>query len=236
MQVSELFGIFDKENGKTVYIIGTGPSLRVFPKDFLTGETCIGLNRAYEHVECFYNLTIHPELIPRDYVTWYPRTWITKKKNWLTKPKKEQLVLTYWFDNNKDVKDFRYVTKGHDCLYVGRGIHTTALVLAARMGAKTAVLVGVDMLDLAGDHHATSQSVRFHGFPPREVYNEYYANTCILRKMLRQYYKMEILCLSSLLGNRPQEDYKRLLDEYQIPLHPPPKDDSPYKRKLLDFS
>ena len=49
MRVSELYD--EVEPGQSVYIIGTGPSMRVFPLDYLRGKTCILLNDAHMHLD-----------------------------------------------------------------------------------------------------------------------------------------------------------------------------------------
>lgn len=47
MRVSELYGRF---TGKDCWIVGTGPSLNVFPREILIGKTCILLNDAQSHL------------------------------------------------------------------------------------------------------------------------------------------------------------------------------------------
>lgn len=247
MQLSE----FIKDSRKkykdaTIYIVGTGPSLRFFPKNFLKDKICIGLNRAWETFDhpFEYNLTIHPETIPNVYANWYPTfKWITKKKDWLSKPNKQQSKNTIWFNNNKDVKDFSSLNKifsdrPDDLLYVGRGIHTAASLLVAAMGAQTAVLVGCDLGTTLGQHHVTSQSVRFHGMPPDSVYSEYYYNISILRKYIHQFRPdFSLLSLSPFLGEYyAKEECEALSNMLQIEMLPEPKDVSTYKRPCLDFT
>ena len=45
MQAFELWG---RHAGETIYIIGTGPSQRLFPLDFLSDKITIGLNQAWK--------------------------------------------------------------------------------------------------------------------------------------------------------------------------------------------
>jgi hypothetical protein len=100
----QLSAVKDKYKHQTVYIIGTGPSLRVFPVDILEKEITIGLNQAYKSLQFrpTYNLTIHPELIPK----YEPLRWITKRKGQTIKWHESQ---AYWFENNVDVLDFSYL-------------------------------------------------------------------------------------------------------------------------------
>ena len=66
MDISKLWG---KHEGETIYILGTGPSVRCYPnlKRILQGQIVIGLNEAFKYHPCWYNLTIHPDLIPDNF-------------------------------------------------------------------------------------------------------------------------------------------------------------------------
>ncbi len=228
--------LFNKDKDETIYIIGTGPSLRLFPKNFLKDKLTIGLNYAYKYVNCDLNITIHPEVIPKD---WYKKSqaWITKKKNPLPTEPHDQI---YWFENNKEVFDYEYLLGTDETLYVGRGIQTGALSLAAKMGFKTAILVGCDMCYLGPDngrhHHFDDQPIQFHGLSPKEVYTEYYSNTAMVRYKLKKAYGMETLSMSPFIGlDHHNRDYRRLCEEYDLPSIAPAKDISNYTRRKPDF-
>lgn len=220
----------------TVYIVGTGPTLRLFPTEFLNQYYTIGLNEAYKHYKCDVNLTIHPELIPL-----YPKRigdWVTKEKGEF---KKDVCIngSVYWFENNKDVKDFEYIKPEYkNKLYVGRGIHTGAMCLAAKLGFKYAIMVGCDMGHFgANQHHAHDAPVQFHGLPANIVYNEYYFNAAILRKKLRELYGIEFLSLSPCLAPEihGKVDFYELASEKRSTHLPNPKDISTYNRDKPDF-
>ena len=230
MKVSDLYNRFKNE---TVYIIGTGPSLRLFPVKFLSSNLTIGLNQAYKYLPCTWNITIHPELINDD---WVERgdIWITKKKHPMPPEPHEEI---YWFENNKDIFDYSYLYPGKvDVLYVGHGIQTGALSLAAKMGFKNIFMVGCDMCSLGREHHFHPQNIQFHGLSPQEVYNEYYANTAMVRFKIKEKFKVNIFTLSPFLGlGHENRDYRRLKKEYDLPDIPNPKDVSEYQRKRPDF-
>jgi len=231
-----------KHTGETIYVIGSGPSLRFFPGNFLESQITIGLNLAYKSLKFkpTYNLTIHPELI--DKTTCFEYTWITKKKDWLAKPKEKHIRHIYFFQNQKEINDMSYVFLARQraregYVYVGRGIHTAGAILAAVMGARTCVLAGVDLGAIGDDHHATGQSVRFHGMPPEGVYREYYFNLRRIRSILRVNYGMSILTLSPFLGlHHVEEEYNFLQSELGYPKLPKPTDTSAYKRDSFDFT
>ena len=183
MDISELW---DKHKGKTIYILGTGPSVRCYSNlnKILNGKIVIGLNEAYKYYDCIYNLTIHPDLIPDNRETLVAGKWIIKPKGKYGDIKQHDSRF-YVFQNNKDVYDFSYITKVKGRLYVGRGIQTAAMVLAAQMGASLIVLIGCDFSQLGPDHHSHETHVEFHGLLSQEVYQEYYQNTAIVRSKLR---------------------------------------------------
>jgi len=228
--------LYNRYKGRTIYIVGTGPTLRVFPKMFLQNEITIGLNRAWESMEhrLTYNLTIHPELIPRDF--WQKKqTWITKRKDWLTNTNRNLANRIFFIKNNHNPHDYSYLKSNTGHIYIGRGIHTGALSLAAKMGATNAVLVGCDFGQVGKDHHATAQTTQFYGLGEQVIYNEYYLNCVELRKKLKEAFGMEILTLSAILGYRPEKDYDKLCEEQGLDALSNVDEVTKVKRKHIDF-
>lgn len=231
MKVERLYGRFKE---KTAWIIGTGPSLRMFQWDgFFTHRITIGLNNAHKTIACLYNLTIHPELIPEECVDL--DNWITKRKgekgSWSSRLE-ENDPNVYVFQNNKELHDYTPLTSSDNRLYCGRGIQATAMCLAAKMGCKTAILVGCDMNSLGGDHHAHKQHVRRHGLSPQDIYDEYYECSAIVRDKLTSHYGIRFYTLSPFLGlGRENEDYERLKKFHDLGGFPEPEDTSRYVRE-----
>lgn len=230
MKISELY---KTAIGQVVYIVGTGPSMRVFPKEFLIGRKIIGCNQAWRHCKPDVNLTVHPELILDQ------KREENKKRSWATKAKPPLDGLTeaspdiYVFRTSTEVEVL--CTQPKDTLYLGHGIQCTAIDLAVRMGARAIFMVGCDMNDLGGDHHGHSQHVRFHGLPPKDVYEEYRRFTAKVRRIVRDRFKIPVLTLSPFLGqNAAGEDYQRLVAELNLPALPPPADTSAYNREKTD--
>jgi len=252
MKVSNLYNKFC---GQTIYILGTGPSAKFFPFRLLSGQVVIGLNAAYQlYDRCTFNLTIHPELIPKDFHTTTKQIWITKRKDWLASGyarKIDQCV--YWFTNNSDLKDYNNLTSVDDSLYVGRGIATAALSLTAKMGAYAAVLVGCDMsivhpkgdsrsnlthdrgcqIDSIDPHYIYYQSVnkptQFHGLNPKDVVKEYYLS---LREVQKRLPDLKVL---SLIPYCAAEYWKEEYLELEKDLPFQVQDTSKYQRSKPDF-
>lgn len=220
------------------FIVGTGPSLRVFPKEILKNAPIIGLNQAWRHVDTTFNLTVHPELYlefvaanpagrpPRE--NGYSGPWIIKQKAPMA-----HLELTdhdhYVFHTSPDLKTV--ADRPDDVLFIGEGIQCTAADLAARMGAEVIVLVGCDGTNLGGDFHADAQHVRWLGQKPADQYALYRKRTAQVRKVLRDVHKVSVVTMTPFVSaGFPDEDYLRLCQELNLPRLPAPKDVSPYKR------
>lgn len=233
--------------GRDVYVVGSGPSMRLFDVRFLLGKPTIALNQAWRYwtgtgAAPTLGLTVHPELVQeynREYVT-APETaplpvvaWAVKRK-----PPMEGLTLDdrryYVFKTNPDFATL--AARPADTLFIGRGVQQTAMDLAARLGARAIVLVGVDMAALGGDHHGHDQHVQFHGLAAEDVYLEYVTWTRKARTLITQRWGIPILTLSPFLGaGRANEDYEHLCRERGLSPLPAPPDVSTYMRKQADL-
>ena len=235
MRISQLHNF---AAGSPVFVVGTGPSLRVFPflTEFLShGRLVIGLNQAYRHCNPQFMLTVHPEL----YLEWRKlraegnsadTKWIIKKK-----PPMENLSFDdpvhYVFNTSPDLRTVAD-RPDPDVLYIGEGVQCTAIDLAARMGAGAVILIGCDACSLLGEHHGHDQHVRFLGLQPEDQYALYRKRTAQVRKIVREKYKLPVLTLSPFIGvGHAEEDYARLCMELGLQKLPKPKDVSPYKRE-----
>jgi len=213
--------LFNKHPNKDIYIIGTGPSLRLFPKEFLYDKITIGLNQAYKLIQPTYSLTIHPYLIPLNRRDWNT-TWITKTKlndeSWKYHVQNDNDKHFYILNNNNNPRDLSWCTpmgqRPPSGVYVGCGIQTGAIHLAALMGASNAFLIGVDMGLTAGDNHALDQHVEPHQFSLEEMYNEYFYYTYRVAELMKKHFRMNTFNLSIGFGipHHFEKQYKRALE------------------------
>lgn len=220
---------------RTIYIIGTGPSLRCLPMGFFEQQITIGLNQAWKHLKTTYMLTVHPELLqeykksrpPLSELCGQQPLWIVKKK-----PPMADLTLDdpwhYVFHTDYGLKTVTERPK--DTLYLGEGVQTTAMDMAARMGAKYIVLVGCDAGTLGGDFHAHDQHVKFLGMKPDDQFSLYRRTTAAVRAALRGLGVSVFTCSPFIGVNSAEEDYARLTAELKLNKLPPPKDLSGYVR------
>jgi hypothetical protein len=218
---------------RTVYVVGTGPSLRCLDLWFLKDKVTIGLNQAWKHLATTYSITVHPELVLEyqkkhgpDAKAWATK-WVVKKK-----PPLGELPLDdpscYVF--HTDYKISTVVAQPADTLYLGEGVQTTAIDLAVRMGARFVVLVGCDGGSLGNDFHAHDQHVRWLGMQPHEQYALYRQTTAAVRAAVRSF-GTAVMSLTPFIGaTAAEEDYARLRKELKLEPLPAPVDTSPYKR------
>lgn len=234
-------------HGAPIYVVGSGPSMRLVDMNFLRDQQTIALNQAWKYwVGTGYRptlaLTVHPGHVS-EHATAYKNqklgdplvpslTWAVKKK-----PPMERLELDdpdhYVFHTSPDFSTI--VVQPEDTLFIGRGVQQTAMDLAVRLGARTIILVGCDMTDLGGDHHGHDQHVQFHGLDAVAVYAEYRAFTRHARDLIFEQHKIPTFTLSPFVGiNDAHEDYDHLVKRRNFPQLPKPKDVSQYNRKGTD--
>lgn len=203
----QLIDLYKAHTGKDIYIIGTGPSLKLFPLAWLKDKITIGLNQAYKLFSPTYSLTIHPYLIPIERKKWDTK-WLTKTKlsdeSWKYHLNNGNVEKFYLFNNNNNPLNFDYLypnKRPKNGLYVGCGIHTGAMHLACLMGAKSVYLIGCDFDYHEKTFHANNQHIELHQYSPSEVFQEYYYYAEKVQRELELLYKCSIFALSHILGN-----------------------------------
>lgn len=229
MRIHKLYGRYA---GQTVYVIGTGPSLRCLDLSYFANKPTIGLNQAWKHLPATYSVTVHPELV-LEYEQ-AKKTWLTqpaKQTQWVVKKKPPMADLTlddkryHVFGTSYDLDAVRKWPT--DTLYLGEGVQTTAMDLACRMGAATIVLVGCDAACLGGDYHAHDQHVRWVGRKPADQYKMYRDSAAEVRTVLREK-GVQVMTLGPFIGaDAAAEDYARLRAELKLDPMPEPADISP---------
>jgi hypothetical protein len=231
--VSELYGRYP---GSDIYVIGTGPSLRVFPTGFLDDRITIGLNFAWEMVRLRYAMTIHPDLhVPEFLPGREPQpevTWIIKREKMHGMAEEhtryaEENFYSFRTDGRENTMTDGQSDSGRftewverptgDFLYLWRSISQPAVNLAANMGAKNIILVGCDGAALGGSHHSHTQHTRWLGAEPDKRYHDYYEAMAEVRTALRVRGVNLVSMTPFLTLATHEEDFLRLCEELEAP-------------------
>lgn len=152
----------DRHKGEDVYIIAAGASAEYIDPKFFEGRTVIGVNRVFVRFPCTY--TIAKEFAGADYERELfaagpiPITakWDSgnirqgKMRRNLMSYKRPEYYFYDHLENTREVVDISVVEPSSDRLVVSYSTITSAMHLAAYMGAANIVLVGHDCGTLDG--------------------------------------------------------------------------------------
>lgn len=196
-----------------IYIVGTGPSVNVFPFDFLRDKICIGLNDAYKlhpavgpiafmHHEVYSHTgrqedrPLHPNFLELKYP-------IVKGTS---RARREQIDWDNphytFFDWSHDIDAVWTLTKTTDVLcYTPEGcsLHG-ALQVCWILGARNVFVIGCDSRTLGGKHYAEydKNGIR-HVDAQERNYDSYVHGTLVVQEFLRRK-GVNVFNLSGMIG------------------------------------
>jgi hypothetical protein len=239
----KLRDLYEIHKGKDIYIIGTGASFRVFPKDFFEDKITIGLNLAWQLMPVNYVITMVPHLnFPEFTGGNRPQAiWITKRDKYHAHANEElkkfadqnyyyfktdgQLSVTHIDEPSEAGRLLEWVKSPNDeYLYLWTSISQTAVNLAANMGAKNIILVGCDNCALLENHHAQDQHTLWKGADPNDRYMQYYLGLREVRTALKDR-GINVLSLNPFLKlDDPEMDFQFLCEEIEKPTYIENKD------------
>lgn len=231
--------LYDRHCGEDIFIVGTGPSLRVFPVSLLKDRVTIGLNNAYEIVPVRYAITIHPDLYIPEFIGRSPLNatmdWIVpgeKTRNLVSPEKFRTAEERFYFFESAGRRNLQPPHEPSEAgrvtewlrkptgnfLYVWSSISQTAVNLAANMGAKNIFLVGCDSHALLHNTHAFSKPTRWKGASPAIRFRQYAEGLAEARSVLRER-GVNLVNLTPFMGlGAIEKDFERLCRELKRPL------------------
>jgi hypothetical protein len=200
-----------------IYVVGTGPSVNVFPFDFLRDKVCIGLNDAYKlhpavspiafmHHEVYSHTgrdesePFHPNFPELKHVIVKGRSRVRRERiDW------DNPHYTF-FDWSTDIDAIWTQTKDTDVLYYtpeGCSLHA-ALQVCWILGARNVFVIGCDSRTMGGRHYADydKNGIRANDAPKPGTtrnYDAYVHGTLIIQEFLRRK-GVNVLNLSSVVG------------------------------------
>ena len=232
--VKKVSDLYSEIVEKDVYIVGTGPSFRLYDKSFFHNKIVIGLNKAIDEVDCKYLITIHPDLVLNN-------SNVVKNTIFILPQKKTQELLdpalysqiqdkVYFFEyfgksntaglsdpsNSGRIIDW-VLEPTNDNLYVWSSISQTAMNFAANLGYKNIFLVGCDNMAISGNHHNSKQHTRWNGSSSETRYYQYYLGCKEVRNVLIKR-GVNVFSLTPFVGlGNLEEDFKSQCEIKNLP-------------------
>lgn len=237
--ITDLYGTHPDSD---IYVVGTGASMRVFPRNFLNGRISIGVNMAWKMMDVTYGITIHPDLNIPEFMPGEPSIpeikWVVKKDKMTGMEQRHIAHAETFFYNfrtgrkpgetepepsrpgtSSAARVLDYLRRPtEDYLYLWSSVSQTAVNLAANMGARNIILVGCDNADILGNHHSHDQHTRWLGAMPDERYRDYYDGLAEVRTVLRER-GVNLVSLNPFLGlGFHEHDFVILCSELDVPV------------------
>ena len=217
----------DKHKGGDIYVVGSGKSIDFYPAGFLNDKITIGVNQISRVVGCTYYVRKElPPLMSAEVLLSDITLFLTMSKygnhathknsnlilvsNHTGQNERTKIVL---FDHNSNVHRVPdRLPDDPNALLVSHSTITTAIHLAAYMGAKNIFIAGHDLgsingqLNCAGYHSVESRQCSWHG-DNDEVIRQYKdwlrkigGDTLKARALLQEKYSCNIFTLSPFIG------------------------------------
>ena len=214
MRLRELRDVY---KGQDIYIVGAGPSINLFPLDFLQDKICLALNHVYKS---------HPAIAP---IALLHHQLYAHAGNKVTSPyhelfqnikypivkatgrdRKEEYdpdhPYFYYYDWSHEIRDIWSLTKDTDRLiYMREGcaLHA-ALQICWIMGAANVFTIGCDSRTIGGKHYADYDKDNFRDDEvlkrgEQRNYDAYVYGTLVIQEFLKRK-GINVLNLSSIVG------------------------------------
>lgn len=221
--MKELNEFENKHINEDIYVLGSGKSVDFIDESFFSNKIIIGINQVYKKVKCNYLLRKENKLL-KEVIEKNPNTIHFVSKGECGDNNVKNLIdVNNNFANNNNIIVFnhsahyksnwgpeRHIIKDNELL-VSSSTITSAMHLAAYMGAKNIILVGHDAGLINGE-------CNFKGYHTEETYKiarpwskngkADYINwltniendTILLKKILKEKYKCNILSINPFIN------------------------------------
>jgi hypothetical protein len=148
----------DKYKGSDIYVVGSGKSLDFYPLDFFENKLVIGVNRVFKKIKCDY-IVIKDFKNLDQYLSQNAPIIMSEYESGLVHPKNSSrskmhfgFKKVYYFSHlNNDLTKIDKSVFGTDKIIVSYSTITSAMHVAAYLGAKNVILVGHDCGTINGE-------------------------------------------------------------------------------------
>lgn len=196
MVLTDLRDCFKDE---TIYILGTGPTLSLFPKDYFRNKKCILLNNAYKiignngpvglfhSIDYLFDAGSIGKVLPHrsSELIKYPIVKVSSRTFDIVSRRSFPFYF-YHYSHQIESFDPNVITNKIYYTKDGSSLHA-ALQVANIIGASTVFICGCDARTFSGHHYGTPPDDRFRSVEVvRRDYDSYTSGGVKLIKLLRQ--------------------------------------------------
>ncbi len=219
MRLRELRDIY---LGQDIYIVGSGPTLNLFPLDFLQDKICLALNDAYKkhpaitpialmNSQLYAHTSDDPESPYHEYFKAIKYPIIKPKSRYKVEIIEWDHPYFYCFDRTTKLDAINSLNKETDYLYYapdGCALHP-ALQIAWIMGAQNIFVIGCDSCTFEHQHYADFNKGGIGTVNTTRNYDAYVYGTLIIQAFLKSQ-GVNVFNLSPIVG------YHRIDDQFQV--------------------
>jgi hypothetical protein len=163
----------NKHKGEDIYIIASGKSLDFIPKDFFNGKTLLGINQAFNIIDCKYYVRKEAALLKEiltNNACRHSHFFVSKHDGGLFRKKRKNknrdIISSLPEANNVTIYDTinnighanilkRHINLDSEVMVASTSTISTAINIAAYMGAKNIILCGHDCKNINGECNAS---------------------------------------------------------------------------------
>jgi hypothetical protein len=205
-EITELKG---RHSGEDIYILCSGKSVDFYDEDFFRGKTIIGVNQAYKKTRCNYLIRKESKFIENSLetgsiviVSEYEGGSLNSGEHKLNTNKIDHPNL-YYFKHNNNLRNIIDTSAfGTDKIIVSFSTITSAMHIAAYMGASNILLIGHDCgsinneLTFSGYYESIADTPWLNWTQYKNWLKVIEEQTIIVRSELKKHYNSCVVSLS----------------------------------------
>ncbi len=210
-----LLELKNKHLGKDIWIISAGSSMDYISKDFFNEKICITVNDMVKHFDCSYVVMkdCHkPKFseaikysLEKNIPLIYSKYHEGKSRSRLNNPTHSN---SYFFDHNPKINHFHeeILNLKEDEIIVSRSTITSAMHVAAYMGAKNIILCGHDCGTIDGDLYyskyrpGNKHPLEYWPDGLKNAISKYEGQSMLTRQLLKERYNCNIVSLNPFIS------------------------------------
>ena len=206
--MQSILSLENKYKGRDIYVVGGGKSVDFYPKSFFDGRIVIGVNQASRVVPCNFIVRKEHATVEGDVPVIASKHKFGSLRMGLNGTEADPRLKTNYYFDHHDNGIAEINTEGlhpnGDKIVVSWSTITSAIHMAAFMGAKSIFLLGHDCATIDGDAVAKGYYDCVDRITPESDYGKWLSGiapqTTFMREYLRDQYQCSLITLSPFIG------------------------------------